>query len=501
MISLRVRFALLAAGLVLVVATLVALGGYVAMRHALLGRAEREARNQARQLAAMVESSPEQGAAANANLVNIHDPALVQQSLAPGYIVAVNGPNGALIRRSTTRNPHSRVTFPAGFVRACLTSGAAKMRLTAPPLSLACKRIGTRDHAVGALSVGAPLADALDSLATLRHALVLGVLAGALLAGALSLLLARRATRPIAQIARTAEAIRSGARPLQRIDYRGRDELGALAAVLDASFAELDDALERQRRFAADASHELRTPLAAIRPNVELLRGWAATQPAARETALASLDQASRRAARLVEDLLYLATLEHEPVRARAPVRLDEVVLGVVREAAGLRAEVPVRITKLDEATADGDSLALQQLLLNLLDNALSASPAGGEIRIALSAGEDRATITVTDRGPGIEPSELPRIFDRFYSNKSRPHRGGGAGLGLAIARAIASEHDAALVARNEPSGGATFVLTLPLALKGGQAEPDHPTSSSSTLAPVNPKPPAGHRDDLRTSA
>jgi two-component system, OmpR family, sensor kinase len=279
------------------------------------------------------------------------------------------------------------------------------------------------------------------------------VLVGGLLAGVLALLLARRATQPIAQIARTAEAIRSGERPFQRIDYRGRDELGALAAVLDASFAELEDSLERQRRFGADASHELRTPIAAIRANIELLRGWAATQRAARETALASLDQASRRAARLVEDLLYLATLEHEPIRARAPVRLDDVVLGVVREAAGLRSDVAIRIAKLDEATAHGDSLALQQLLLNLVDNALSASPTGGKVRVALAAGDDHATITVTDSGPGIPPSELTRIFDRFYSKRTGAGRGTGAGLGLAIARAIATEHDGRLVARNEPAG------------------------------------------------
>jgi signal transduction histidine kinase len=475
MSSLRVRFALLSAGLVLVVATLVALGGYAAMRHALLGRASREARNQATQFAAMVETSSGQGAAANANLVDIHDPALVQQQLAPGYAVQVSGPNGSPIHRSAMRNARHPVSFPAGFVGSCLTSGTQSTRLPTPPLALACQRIGTRSHPVGAISVGVPLADALGSLATLRNALILGVLAGTLLAGALALLLASRATRPIARIARTAEAIRSGARPLQSIDYRGRDELGALASVLDASFTELDEALERQRRFGADASHELRTPLAAIRANVELLRGWASTEPAARETALASLDQASRRAARLVEDLLYLATLEREPTRPRAPVRLDELILGVVREASGLRSDVAIRVATLDEATIDGDRLALQQLLLNLVDNALSVSAAGAEIELALSAHGDHATITVTDSGPGIPPDEIARIFDRFYSKKATSEQGTSAGLGLSIARAIADNHGGKLVARNEPAGGATFTLTLPLPLADRPQDPAQP--------------------------
>jgi signal transduction histidine kinase len=252
------------------------------------------------------------------------------------------------------------------------------------------------------VSVGAPLGDVLASLRTLRTALVLGVLGGAILAAGLALLIARRATRPIRGIAETAETIRAGDLG-QRIGYRGRDELGRLAAVLDACFAELEQALDRQRRFGADASHELRTPLAAIRANVELLRGWAATDPAARQAAIASLEQASSRAGRLVEDLLYLARIEQEPGHVRVPVRLDELVLGVVREASQLRPEVALGIRRLDEATVNGDALRLQQLLLNLIDNALRVSPPHGMVTIDVTAGDGQATIRVSDQGPGIE--------------------------------------------------------------------------------------------------
>ncbi len=402
--SLRTRFALLAAGLVLVVGTVVALGGYLAMHHALLGRADREARNQARQIAAMVETAPAQGAAANANLVDIRDPSLTHQLLAPGYIIEINGGNGAPIQTSAGRAHHGPIRLPGGFVSDCLTTGGGRARLSAPALALACERIGSPAHPIGAVSVGVPLADSLGALATLRTALVVGVLGGALLAGVLALLLARRATLPIGRIAHTAEAIRSGERPFQRVDYRGRDELGTLAAVLDACFAELEQALERQRRFGADASHELRTPLAAIRANVELLRGWAATEPAAREAALASLDQASRRAARLVEDLLYLATVEREPARVRATVRLDELLVAVVREATELRTEVAIRIKQLDEVTVNGDALALQQLVLNLIDNALRVSPPHAAVMITLQTQDSNARLSVSDHGPGIEP-------------------------------------------------------------------------------------------------
>ena len=462
--SLRARFALLAAGLVLVVGTGVALGAYLAMRHALLGRAEQEARNQAVALAATVETSPAQGAAANVNLVDIRDTALTHQLLAPGYIIEVSGGNGALIQSSAARASPGPIRLPVGFLRGCLRTGGGRTRLSAPALVLGCQRIGSRARPVGAVSVGVPLADSLGALATLRTALVFGVLGGALVAGLLARLLARRATRPIGQIARTAEAIRSGERPFQRIGYRGRDELGALAAVLDACFAELEEALDRQRRFGADASHELRTPLAAIRANVELLRGWAATEPAAREAALASLDQASRRAARLVEDLLYLATVEREPSRVQAPVRLDELLVAVVREATGLRSDVPIRISELDEVTVNGDALALQQLLLNLIDNALRVSPPHAAVTIELQAQDSNATLTVGDQGPGIEPEQLKRIFERFYTHRKNGAHRDGAGLGLAIALAIANDHHGKLDARNETTGGATFTLTLPIA-------------------------------------
>jgi hypothetical protein len=114
--SLRARFALLAGALVLAVATLVALGGYLTMRHALLVRAEHEANNLAGQLAAMVETSSSQGTSANANLVDIRDPALTQQLLAPGYTVEVSGPSGEPIQSSATRAGSSRPRLPAGFV-------------------------------------------------------------------------------------------------------------------------------------------------------------------------------------------------------------------------------------------------------------------------------------------------------------------------------------------------------------------------------------------------
>jgi signal transduction histidine kinase len=498
MLSLRARFALLAGLLVLAVASLAALGGYLAMRASLLDRAARTAGGQARQLAALVDVPPPAGAeqptgatndqatqAGNqGNRVDITDPTLTHELAIVGTLIEVDRPNGALIQASTPARSRP-IRLPSFFVSRCLGTGHAATRLATPPLTLACERVGSSAAPTGMITVGVPLGDVLAALLTLRTALMVGILGGALVSGALALLVARRALRPVRRIAETAETIRSGDLG-QRIGYRGRDELGRLAAVLDACFAELEHVLERQRRFGADASHELRTPLAAIRANVELLRGWAATDPAARQAAIASLDQASNRAARLVEELLYLARIERQPPSARASVRLDDLVLGVVREATQLRPEVSIEVAQLDEATVDGDALRLQQLLLNVLDNALRVSPPNGTVTLQLTAEGQQATITVTDQGPGIEPDQLTRIFDRLYSRRRRGGEHAGSGLGLAIARAIAQDHGAELSARNNPDRGATFTLTLALR-QDPRATPDRDCDDHAR--PLNAEP------------
>ncbi|MDQ6817150.1 MAG: HAMP domain-containing histidine kinase [Actinomycetota bacterium] len=472
-LSLRARFALLAGALVLAVASLAALGGYLAMRASLLDQAARTADSEARQIAALVQNSS-QGTAERAagvggsanqgqgNQVDINDPALTHELAIPGTLIEVRDRNGALVQASSPGRSRA-ASLPSAFLTRCLRAGRSQTRIDQPPLAVACERVGSSSRPVGLISVGAPLADALASLKTLRTVLLLGVLGGALISAVLALLVARRALRPVRRIAETAETIRSGDLT-GRIGYRGHDELGRLAAVLDECFAELETALERQRRFSADASHELRTPLAAIRANIELLRDWADRDPAARRSAIASVDQASRRASRLVEDLLYLARLEQEPPEARAPVALDDLVLGVVREAGQLRPEVSIHITHLDEPTVDGDELRLQQLLLNLLDNALRVSAPPGHVAVGLTVEGRVASVAISDQGPGIEPDELARIFDRLYSRPQLSGERAGSGLGLSIARSIARDHGGELTARNNDDRGATFTVTLPLA-------------------------------------
>ena len=322
-LPLRLRFALLAALLVLLVASMVGGAGYLALRGSVLDRAANTSRAEAQRLVGLVDI----GGDGEGQLVDITDSSLTQQLSAPGLIVEVDLPSGAVMQSGPGSHRGRVVALSAALRRRCLASGHVQARLARPPFAVACVRVGTARRPIATIAVGVPLRDSLKSLATLRRTLVLGVLGGVVLAAFLSLLLARRALRPLRRIARTAETIRSGDLS-RRIGYRGHDELGELAATLDACFAELEHAIERQRRFAADASHELKTPLAAIRANVDVLRSWASADPPAREAALESLDLAARRASRLVADLLVLVRVERELPRPRTCVRLDEVVVG-----------------------------------------------------------------------------------------------------------------------------------------------------------------------------
>jgi two-component system OmpR family sensor kinase len=457
-LTLRARFVALAALLVLAVGTGVGAAGYLTLRHALFEQAERQAREQARQLGGLIDLPRGEQ---DGNRVDIGDPALTHEFMRPGLIVRIERGDGRLLQGSPSSGS---MRLPSALRADCAATGAAAGRLARPALAVACRRVSGPRPALGLIVVGAPLRDAHGLLAALRNALVVGVLAGVVLAGALAAALARRALRPARSIAAAAASIRAGNLG-RRIGYRGpRDELGTLADELDACFAELEDAVERQRRFVADASHELKTPIAAIRAHAELLHGWAGLDPGAREAALSSLEQVARRASRLLADLLYLARLDREPPARRVAVRLDQVTLDVVREAQPLRPEVAIRIERLDEVEVHGDELRLQQLLLNLLDNALRISPSGSAVSVAVASSDARASVRVSDHGPGLPPEVAERIFDRFYSRLPPEARGtGGLGLGLTIARKIADDHGGSLTVSRANQGGAVFTATLPL--------------------------------------
>ena len=272
-----------------------------------------------------------------------------------------------------------------------------------------------------------------------------------------------RATRPIGVIIATARRIAGGALN-ERIPVRERhNELGRLSTALNETFAQLEDTFARQSRFTADAAHELRTPVAIILAQAQRALTRERDVATYRQT-LAACVEAARRLNQLTEALLELAAYD-----ARAEVvNLQACDLAsLAREtAASLEPFAEERritlIYDLAAAPCRADPHRIAQILLNLLTNALDHTPPDGRITLRTSRDGEQAIFTISDTGCGIAPEHLPRLFDRFYrADDSRTRRTGGAGLGLAISKAIAEAHDAALDVVSTLGQGSTFTLRL----------------------------------------
>lgn len=244
-------------------------------------------------------------------------------------------------------------------------------------------------------------------------------------------------------------------------------EVGAVAIVQDMT--ELRR-LERVRRdFVANASHELRTPIANIRATAETLL-HAPDDARLIERFLPPLISEAERLSRLVSDLLDLARAEASEKATRAPVELNQLVQNVVdslRDKAG-RNGVEIRWQSDEDAPVivSGDAAALEQVAFNLLDNALSYTPRGGQVALELSeksADEATAILEVSDSGLGIPADDLPRVFERFYRvDKARSRSEGGTGLGLAIVKHIVENHGGHVEVESEEGKGTSFRVELP---------------------------------------
>jgi len=231
----------------------------------------------------------------------------------------------------------------------------------------------------------------------------------------------------------------------------------------------IQQAMGQQQAFVADASHELRTPLALIRANAEILTRESGKPVQANITSVEDIIAETDRLSSLVGQMLTLAHADAEPPMQRVLVDLGALAVDTVR-GMKLLAE-PRRIAlELDvngSATVSGDPTRLRELVTILVDNAIKYSDEGSGVRVDLHPANGRAVLRVADRGRGIPPQALPRIFDRFYrADKGRSRGLGGTGLGLAIAKWIVDAHDGSIAIASRAGEGTTATVELPLALR-----------------------------------
>ena len=241
--------------------------------------------------------------------------------------------------------------------------------------------------------------------------------------------------------------------------------LGALASLLMASrsLRPISRAFQRQREFVADASHELRTPLTLIRTNVE---AWLRRASGANRAYAQNIVEEVEQLNRIVGDLTTLALADARQLRIdRQPLELNEVVKGLMAQATPLAEErgVQFRPELNGGARVDADPVRVRQLLLILIDNALSHTASGGKVSVGVLRQNGRAHVTVTDNGEGIPAADLPHIFERFYrADKARTRENGGSGLGLAIAKWIVDAHKGEIAVKSTEGKGTEIDVSLP---------------------------------------
>lgn len=302
------------------------------------------------------------------------------------------------------------------------------------------------------------LADVRRSVAALERYLSVGLPLLVALVGLLAWFVVGRALRPVEAMRAEVEAITSSTIHRRVDEPARRDELGRLARTMNAMLDRLEQGARRQREFVSDASHELRSPMAVIRTKVEVAqrKGAAADWPAVADAVLAE----EARLEALVADLLELA--RDDEARAR-PSEAVELV-GVVRDEAARQRRRPVRVVGPGAGVeVRGDGRALRSLVAHLLDNA--ARHARRKVQVSVEVVDGRAVLTVDDDGAGIPLDQREHVFERFTRlDESRVRDRGGAGLGLAVVRAVARAHGGEATAEEGPLGGARLVVVLPLA-------------------------------------
>jgi signal transduction histidine kinase len=267
----------------------------------------------------------------------------------------------------------------------------------------------------------------------------------------------RRVAAPIGEVMEAADRV-AGGDYSTRVQVRGSGEVGQLASSFNQMTARLQANETQRRALLADVAHELRTPLSVIRGNVEgMLDG---VYPAD-ESHLGPVLEETAVMARLLDDLQTLSTAEAGVLRLHRervdPVALAQDAAAAFRSRAdrggvGLDCHAPVPVPEVDV-----DPVRIGEVLANLLTNAIRHTPRGGSVRVAVEPDPAGVAVTVADTGPGIDPRDLPHVFDRFVKSADS----GGAGLGLAIARSLVEAHGGRIAAASVPGQGTTMRFVL----------------------------------------
>lgn len=278
--------------------------------------------------------------------------------------------------------------------------------------------------------------------------------------------LMRRSLQPVDEITKRAEGITSTNLSERLPVIRTGDELERLSISLNRMIERLDEAFQHINRFSADASHELRTPLTILQLELESI---AESQPLNSEQTdqIGSALEETHRMSHIVESLLAISRLDAGEVKMdKTRLDLGQLAASTAEQMRLLADEKGIlfRSTVAENVYVEGDRSRLQQVVVNLVANAIKYTPEAGEVAVTVGRNDRTAVLEVSDNGMGIPVRSLPHVFERFYrADKARSRNSGGAGLGLAIVKAICTAHGAAIKVSSTEGQGSRFTVELPL--------------------------------------
>jgi two-component system, OmpR family, sensor kinase len=398
----------------------------------------------------------------------------------PGYFFQVRGADGSLLERSKNLGP---ATLPfSETAKAARLAGSPALETYSGQVAQALLgsdgeiRLLTMFHQAPGLApfylqVGLNLAPVRDSIRELRQLFLTLVPIGLVAVGLASWLMARRSLAPIGRIARQARAL-TAAHLDRRINVPlGRDEVSEMVVTINEMLDRLEAAFLAQERFIADASHELKTPVTVLLGEAQVLTQHGRT---AEEYGrfVASVQDEMRQMGKLVDSLLTLARADAGfPLTAKRPVSLNEVVMDAVERCQVFARQRGVRLVPVlampgpdePEPEIEGDDALLCAMTENLIRNAVRYSPPNEAVEVKIALDDTNAAISVLDRGPGVAPEHLGRLFERFYRVPGHRLDDKGTGLGLAIAKGVAQLHHGSIKVANRSGRGCEFVVHLPL--------------------------------------
>ena len=373
--------------------------------------------------------------------------------------VAEDAPSADLRRLPLVREP----------TRGEVRTSTGPVAYLAVPVAVGGARRGTFVVTSDLAGERAEVTEALETTAGVS----LAVLA---VASLLAFAVAGRVLAPLRQMTDTARAI-SETDLTRRIDVRGDDEIAGLGRTFNAMLDRLETAFGSQRAFVSDAGHELRTPITIIRGHLELL----GDDPEERREAIELVTDELDRMARFVDDLLTLAKAERNDFLHLGDLDLDVLTEELVAKAEGL-APRDWRLGAVGTGRLTADRQRLTQAVMNLAGNAVQHTSDGDRIELGSSVEDGCARLWVRDEGPGIAPADQERIFERFARASGDRRRSEGAGLGLAIVRAIAEAHGGRVLLDTRPGAGSTFTVEVP-------AEPPTADITTTTNDPTEDRP------------